>query len=304
MTEAALTFPNIDPVLIHLGPVAIHWYGLSYMAGLLLGWFYILKLLADSRLWAGPFQGKSPATNEQIGDLLVWVLLGVIVGGRLGYVLFYGTLYCGFVSPDALACNGLPEAYWQNPTTIIATWNGGMSFHGGLVGVVLALVWFCRRQKLDLLAVSDLVAAAAPIGLFFGRMANFVNGELWGKVTDVPWGMVFCNRTIEAIYGSCSAGPLPRHPSQLYEAALEGLLLFAILRLLMLRWKIHHRPGLVVAWFLTFYGLFRFVVEFFRDSESKIAGWFSMGQALSLPMWAAAAFFFWYAFRTRASMRA
>jgi phosphatidylglycerol:prolipoprotein diacylglycerol transferase len=305
MTEAALVFPNIDPVFIHLGPLAIRWYGLSYFAGLLFGWLYIVKLLADSRLWAGsPFQGNPPTTSEQIGDLLAWVTLGIVVGGRLGYVLFYGTLYCSFAGHGAPACGGLPEAYWHNPITIISTWNGGMSFHGGLVGVVLVLVWFCRRQKLNLLAVGDLIAAATPIGLFFGRIANFVNGELWGKVTDVPWGMVFCNRTILAASGGCSAGMMPRHPSQLYEAALEGLLLFVILRVLMLRWKIHHRPGLVIAWFLTFYGLFRFIVEFFRDSESKIVGWFSMGQALSLPMWAAAAFFFWYALKSRATMRA
>ena len=289
MYEATLPFPNIDPVLIHLGPLAIRWYALAYIAGLLLGWYYMLRLLKDTRLWNGlPFRGKPPATADNIGDLFVWLTLGVIVGGRLGYVLFYGTLYCGFAGPFAPACGGLPQAFITNPIKIIAAWEGGMSFHGGLTGVVLAIWLFCRRQKLNVFAVADLVAAATPIGLFFGRIANFINGELWGKITGVPWAVVFPNASP---YGA------PRHPSQIYEALLEGVLLFIILRVLMERWQIQRRPGLVAAWFLTLYGLFRFLVEFVRDSESKIYGWFSMGQALSLPMWAAAAFFFWYALR-------
>jgi phosphatidylglycerol:prolipoprotein diacylglycerol transferase len=175
-----------------------------------------------------------------------------------------------------------------------------MSFHGGLAGVMLAVWLFCRQRKLQLLAVADLIAAATPIGLFFGRIANFINGELWGKVTNVPWGMVFCNDRLRGPDGGCPAGLLPRHPSQLYEAALEGVVLFVVLRLLISRGRILGKPGLMVAWFLTGYGICRFAVEFFRDSESKIAGWFSMGQALSLPMWAAAAFFFWFALRERA----
>lgn len=305
MVEAAIAFPNIDPVIVHIyGPISIRWYALSYIAGLLLGWGYVVKLLANRKLWAGaPFNGKPPATADDIGDLFVWVTLGVIIGGRLGYVLFYGMLYCGF-NPLGPACAGLPGAYLTNPIRIFAAWEGGMSFHGGLVGVILAIWLFCRKRKLSLLAVGDLIAAATPIGLFFGRIANFINGELWGKTTDAPWGVVFCNDVIRnANGGTCPAGTMARHPSQLYEAALEGLVLFVVLRVLLVNFQVHRRPGMVIAWFLTGYGICRFAAEFFRDSESKIAGWFSMGQALSLPMWAAAAFFFWYALRTRVSAR-
>ena len=288
MIEAVLPFPNIDPVLIHIyGPISIRWYALSYIAGLLLGWLYVLRLLRNKALWAGaPFQGKAPMTADEIGDLFVWITLGVIIGGRLGFVLFYGVLYCGFAGDTAAACAGLPRAYLDTPLRIIAAWEGGMSFHGGLLGVVVAIWLFCRNRKLNLLAVADLIAAATPIGLFFGRIANFINAELWGKITDVPWAMVF---------PTASPPGVPRHPSQLYEALLEGVVLFLVLRFAMLRWKIHRRPGSVVALFLLGYGLFRFLVEFFRDSESMIYGWFSMGQLLSLPMWAAAALFFWYA---------
>jgi phosphatidylglycerol:prolipoprotein diacylglycerol transferase len=294
MIEAVLPFPNIDPVLFHIyGPISIRWYALSYIAGLLLGWGYVLKLLRTRKLWAGaPFMGKPPATPDDIGDLFVWITLGVIIGGRLGFVLFYGLFYCGFTGQGAPACVGLPDAYFQNPLKIIAAWEGGMSFHGGLLGVVLAMVLFCRNRKLNLWSVADLIAAATPIGLFFGRIANFINGELWGKITDVPWAIVFPNARPPG---------LPRHPSQIYEALMEGVCLFFLLRYLILHFQIHRRPGLVVAWFLAGYGTFRFIGEFFRDSESKIYGWFSMGQLLSLPMWAAAAFFFWYALRKPAT---
>ena len=290
MIEAVLPFPDIDPVLIHIyGPISIRWYALSYIAGLLLGWAYVVSLLRTQRLWAGrPFMGKPPATPDDIGDLFVWVTLGVIIGGRLGFVLLYGVLYCGFAGHGAPACAGLPEAYVSNPVKIIAAWEGGMSFHGGLLGVVIAILLFCRAKRLNLLSMADLIAAATPIGLFFGRIANFINGELWGKVSNAPWAMVFPNALPPGV---------PRHPSQIYEALMEGALLFLFLRFLILRFEVHRRPGLVVAWFLTGYGFFRFVGEFFRDSESKIYGWFSMGQALSLPMWAAAAFFFWYALK-------
>ena len=296
MIEAVLPFPNIDPVLIHIyGPISIRWYALSYIAGLLLGWSYVVRLLRTPKLWAGsPFMGKPPATPEDIGDLFVWVTLGVIIGGRLGYVLLYGMLYCGFAGQGAPACAGLPGAYFTDPIKIVAAWEGGMSFHGGLLGVVLAIVVFCRSRKLNLMSVADLIAAATPIGLFFGRIANFINGELWGKITDVPWAMVFPNAFPPGI---------PRHPSQIYEALLEGAVLYFVLRFLILRLQIHRRRGLVIAWFLAGYGAFRFIGEFFRDSESKLYGWFSMGQALSLPMWAAAAFFFWYALRQTAKAR-
>ena len=295
MIDAVLPFPNIDPVLIHIyGPISIRWYALSYIAGLLLGWAYVVRLLRTPKLWAlSPFMGKPPATADDIGDLFVWVTLGVIIGGRLGYVLLYGMLYCGFAGQGAPACAGLPEAYFTDPVKIVAAWEGGMSFHGGLLGVVIAVVLFCRGRKLNLMSVADLIAAATPIGLFFGRIANFINGELWGKITDVPWAMVFPNAFPPGI---------PRHPSQIYEALLEGVVLYFILRFLIMRMQILRRRGLAVAWFL-FYGAFRFIGEFFRDSESKLYGWFSMGQALSLPMWAAAAFFFWYALRQPAKAR-
>ena len=294
MIEAVLPFPNIDPVLIHIyGPISIRWYALSYIGGLLLGWAYVVRLLRTPRLWAGPpFMDKPPATADDIGDLFVWITLGVIIGGRLGFVVLYGVLYCGFAGQGAPACFGLPEAYLANPLKIIAAWEGGMSFHGGLMGVVTAIFLFCRSRKLKLLAVADLIAAATPIGLFFGRIANFINGELWGKISDAPWAMVFPNAFPPGV---------PRHPSQIYEALMEGVLLFLLLRILIMRFEVHRRPGAVVGWFLTFYGVFRFVGEFFRDSESKLYGWFSMGQALSLPMWAAAALFFWYALRPAAA---
>src|SRR5262245_40249396 len=296
MIEAVIPFPNIDPVLIHIyGPISIRWYALSYIAGLLLGWWYVLTLLRNKTLWEGaPFQGKAPMTADEIGDLFVWITLGVIIGGRLGFVLFYGVLYCGFYG-SAPACVGLPGAYLSDPIKIIAAWEGGMSFHGGLIGVVVAVLLFCRNRKLNLYAVADLIAAATPIGLFFGRIANFINGELWGKISNVPWAMVFPNALPPGV---------PRHPSQLYEAAMEGILLFIILRILIVRFQVHRRPGMMIAWFLTLYGLFRFIGEFFRDSESKIVDWFSMGQLLSLPMWAAAAYFLWYAAQQQRPVKA
>jgi phosphatidylglycerol:prolipoprotein diacylglycerol transferase len=299
MVEAALPFPNIDPELIRVGPLAIRWYALAYIVGLLLGWYYILRLLRMEALWKGaPFNGKPPAGPDDIGDLFVWVTLGVIIGGRIGWVVFYGTIYCGFYGELAPACGDLPGDFIEHPLRIIAAWEGGMSFHGGLIGVIAAVYLFCRRHKLRLLAVSDLIAAATPNGLLFGRIANFINGELWGKVTDVSWGVVFCNDTVRRLHGGgCPAGMDPRHPSQLYEAAMEGLLLFLFLRVLMAQFQVHRRPGMVTAWFMAGYGVFRFIAEFFRDSESKIYAWFSVGQALSIPMLVVALLFAWYAYR-------
>ena len=293
MVPAVLPVPNIDPVIFQIGPLAIRWYALAYIAGLLLGWNFIVRRLKDAALWNGqPFKGKAPATPDNIGDLFVWITLGVILGGRFGFVLFYGIGYCGFSGGAGPSCEGLPGAYLTNPLKIIAAWEGGMSFHGGLLGVISATILFCRRHKLYLLAVSDLVAAAAPIGLFFGRIANFINSELWGKVSDVPWAVIFPNAQPFGV---------PRHPSQIYEALMEGVLLFIILRIAVKRFQIHRRPGMVTALFLALYGLFRFLVEFVRDSESVIYGWFSMGQLLSLPMLTAAALFYWYALRTPAA---
>ncbi len=271
-----LPFPQIDPVLIAIGPIAIRWYALAYVAGLLLGWWYLVRLLKIERLWVGaPFDGKRPVTAEQVGDLFVWAALGVILGGRLGYVLFYGLVYN-------------TQYFLDNPLRIFAAWEGGMSFHGGAIGVVLAIILYARRVGTDMVRLGDLVAVVTPIGLFFGRIANFINGELWGKPTSVPWAMVFPHADLQ-----------PRHPSQLYEAGLEGILLFAILNLLIFRYGALRKPGLTIAVFFAGYGLFRILVEiFFRDSDQLLFGansGFTMGMALSLPMWAVAAFFFWYA---------
>jgi phosphatidylglycerol:prolipoprotein diacylglycerol transferase len=272
----AIPFPNFDPVLIQIGPLAIRWYALAYIAGLLGGWWYILRLLKNERLWTGPpFHGKPQATADHIGDLFLWAAIGVIVGGRLGYVLFYGLIYEW-------------EHFASAPWRVIAAWEGGMSFHGGAIGVVLAIIVFARFKKLDMVALGDLVAAATPIGLFFGRIANFVNGELWGKPTDVAWAMVF------------PADPtrLPRHPSQLYEAALEGLALFVILYVFVHRFNALRRPGLAIAVFWTGYGMFRIFVEtFFRENahQAFFAGAVPMGALLSVLMLVMGGFFFWYA---------
>ena len=303
MLAAAMIYPDIDPVLIHLGPLAVRWYALSYICGLLLGWWLIVRMLRQAGLWKNPpFKGKPPATADDIGDLFVWVTLGVIVGGRLGYDLFYGTIFCGIWT--GRDCGNLPLGYLENPLRLLAEWNGwvprllGMSFHGGLIGVAVAIWLFCRNRKLDFLKVGDLIASVVPIGLFFGRIANFINGELWGKQTDSPLGMVFCNDRIRQTFGGmCPAGLQPRYPSQLFEAALEGLVLLVIVQACVRIFRLHEKPGLLIAIFFAGYGTARFFVEFFRDSESMIYGWFSMGMALSIPMWLVAAFFFWLALR-------
>jgi phosphatidylglycerol:prolipoprotein diacylglycerol transferase len=286
MIEAALPYPHIDPVLVHLGPLAIRWYALSYIAGLLLGWWYLVRLIRTPSLWTdATFGGRPPATIDDIGDLVVWTTLGVIIGGRLGYVLIYGTFFCG-IWGSSPACAGLPLGYLTHPIKIIAAWEGGMSFHGGLTGVAIAIWLFTRRRKLDILKIGDLVASVTPIGLFFGRIANFINGELWGKATDVPWAMVFPRADLQL-----------RHPSQLYEAAMEGVLLFAIMQIGLRVFRLHNRPGLLAALFFTFYGIFRYIAEVFRDSDTVFPHWLSVGQALSIPMWIAAALLFWMAYR-------
>ena len=284
MVEAALPFPQIDPVLIHLGPLAIRWYALSYIAGLLAGWWFVLRMLRDKSLWR---PGKPPATADDIGDLVVWATIGTILGGRLGWVIFYGTFLCS-VSPDAGFCHGLPMGFITDPIKIVAAWQGGMSFHGGLIGVLLAVLLFCLRRKLDPLRVGDLVASVAPIGLFFGRIANFINGELWGKPSNLPWAMIFPNP---------EAGGIPRHPSQLYEAGLEGLVLFTILQIGIRKFGWLKRPGLTVAVFFLSYGIFRAFVELFREPDAPFLGPISMGQMLSSLMWFVAAYFFWRALK-------
>lgn len=297
-----IPFPDVDPVLIHIwGKLAIRWYSLSYITGLVLGWWWIVRLLRDKPLWRNPpFDRKAPATEDDIGDLLVWATLGVIIGGRIGWLIFYGTILCT-VTPDGGFCGSgashLPGDFITHPLRIISAWDGGMSFHGGLLGMLAALWLFTNRRKLDFVKVGDLVASVAPIGLFFGRLANFINGELWGKVTDVPWAMVFCSPTIIKNLGGCPAGLQPRHPSQLYEAGLEGLLLFVILQVGIKRLHWHERPGLVSAVFFLGYGFSRVFVELFREPDAPFLGPISMGQFLSFPMWIIAAYFFWYALR-------
>ncbi len=300
MLLATLPYPDFDPVLVHIfGPFSIRWYAISYIAGLMGAWWYLARASREVGLWKNPpFRGKAPATADQIGDFFVWATLGVIIGGRLGFVLIYGTFFCGIWGTSP-ACHGLPMAYLNDPIEIFAAWKGGMSFHGGLLGVAIALILFARKHKLDTIALADFIATIAPIGLFFGRIANFINGELWGKATDAPWAMVFCTENIEKANGYCPAGLTPRHPSQLYEAALEGVLLLVILQICVRVFRMQERPGLLTGIFLTGYGLARATAELFRDSDTVYFGWFSVGMSLSLPMWAAAAYFFWVAFKRK-----
>jgi phosphatidylglycerol:prolipoprotein diacylglycerol transferase len=249
-------FPNFDPVLIHIGPVPIRWYALAYVAGILLGWRYAVMLTRNLRLW-GP--SGAPANTEQVDDLVAWVTLGIILGGRLGYVLFYAT-----------------ELIWTQPLEILKVWHGGMSFHGGFLGVALALFLFTRHLKRPFLSVTDLVAPVVPIGLFFGRIANFINGELWGRPTTLPWGIVFPG-----------GGPEPRHPSQLYESCLEGLALFLLLRLATHKLLWLQRRGAVTGLFLAGYAVFRIALENVREPDSFLPHFplgLTMGMMLSTPM--------------------
>lgn len=246
----SLAFPAIDPIAISIGPIAIRWYALAYIAGLLLGWKYVVYYCT-----------KTPniMSKRDVDDLLFWATLGVILGGRLGYILFYNLDY-----------------YLDNPANILKVWQGGMAFHGGFMGVIVAIILFARKRGISTLAVLDAAAVATPIGLFFGRIANFINGELFGRTTDVAWGVVFPN-----------GGPLPRHPSQLYEAVLEGLILFVVLFVMSRNAYIRHRPGILGGTFVAGYGISRIIVEFFREPDAQLgflAGGATMGQLLSIPM--------------------
>jgi phosphatidylglycerol:prolipoprotein diacylglycerol transferase len=327
----ALQFPNIDPSALtiphlfdvgsfHVGPFHLRWYALAYIVGLVLGWRWMVWLIRQERLWR---PNKPSMSVVQADDFLFWATLGVILGGRIGYILFYNT-----------------SMIWERPMGIFEIWQGGMSFHGGFIGVFLAAFFFTRQKhvnedqfatlakkravaepprdhaseytrvqdigwlkkrdveevrtktrtdKIDLLRLGDLAAAATPIGLFFGRIANFINGELWGRQTNLPWGMVFCNdRLREANGGVCLAGELPRHPSQLYEATLEGLVLFTILTVATLNYDSLRRPGLNSGLFLMFYGLSRAVLETVREPDAQmpeaLRGFITMGMLLSIPM--------------------
>jgi phosphatidylglycerol:prolipoprotein diacylglycerol transferase len=242
-----LHFPQIDPVIFHIGPLAVRWYGLMYLLGFGAAYLLICHL---SRL------RNLDLNMEGVSDLLFYCVIGVVLGGRLGYVIFYN-----------------PAEYFTHPLEIFAVWRGGMSFHGGLLGVITATVIFCRRRKLPILSIGDVLVTSAPIGLGLGRLGNFINGELWGRVTDVPWGMVFPG-----------GGPLPRHPSQLYEAILEGPLLFLLLYGLH---RLKVTQGIPFFCFFIAYGMFRFLVEFVRQPDAQLGflwGGATMGQLLSLPM--------------------
>jgi len=265
----AIPFPAIDPVAVAIGPFVVRWYALAYIAGLLIGWRYCL-VLAD----------RSPRLIERrdIDDFLVWATLGVVLGGRIGYVLFYQ-----------------PGYYLQHPVEALYLWHGGMSFHGGALGVTLAILLFTRARGLVVLAFSDVIAEAIPIGLFFGRIANFINGELFGRETDVPWAMAFPN-----------GGPVPRHPSQLYEAVCEGLLLFLLLLLAEHRGA-RRRPGIVTGLFLVGYAVARMSGELFRQPDAQLGFLVlgtTMGQLLSIPVLIAGILLIWWARRQPASTAA
>jgi phosphatidylglycerol:prolipoprotein diacylglycerol transferase len=255
MPFLVIPFPAIDPVLVHVGPLAIRWYALAYIFGILLGWFYARTIIRNGNLWRG---GKAPLTVAQFDDFVLWVTLGIILGGRIGYVLFYN-----------------PEHFAAHPLQILQLWSGGMSFHGGFTGCVLAVVLFARRRDIPILSLGDITCAVGPIGLFLGRLANFVNGELWGRAADVPWAMVFPG-----------GGPLPRHPSQLYEAILEGLVLLAVLAVLIRRGALKW-PGLIIGSFAVVYALARTTCEFFREPDVQLGflwGGLTMGMLLSVPL--------------------
>ncbi|MBY5993501.1 prolipoprotein diacylglyceryl transferase [Ferrimonas balearica] len=246
MSDQLFTFPQIDPVIFELGPLALRWYGVMYLLGLL-GAMWLLNRHADK-----PGSGW---TRDEVSDLLFYCFLGVILGGRLGYVLFYGWQW-----------------FIEDPLYLFRMSDGGMSFHGGLLGVIAAMAFMARRQKRTFWQVADLIAPTVPIGLGLGRVGNFINAELWGRTTDAPWGIVFPG-----------AGPLPRHPSQLYEAFLEGLVLFLVMQWYMKRTD---KPGALAGLFLVGYGVSRFLVEFVREPDAHMSLYlgFTMGQLLTLPM--------------------
>jgi len=274
MIVLAIPFPDIDSVAFQFGPVAIKWYGLAYLAGLLLGWFYVRRLLSQAKLWADE---QPPFVPQKVDDLLIYIVLGVLLGGRLGFVLFYE-----------------PSYYLENPLDVFAVWKGGMSFHGGFFGSGVAIWIFSRRNGINPWSTSDLCTAAVPIGIFFGRIANFINGELFGRPTTMPWGMVFP----EAKVHYAAVEPTPRHPSQLYEAVLEGLVLFIVLRLLTHRYGALKRPGLVTGTFLVGYALARSIAELFREphyAHSLNIEPLTVGIAYSIPMFLLGLFVIYFA---------
>jgi len=256
MPFLTIAFPVFNPVAIALGPIVIRWYALAYIGGIVLGWIYARALIKSTKLWGGP----SPISLLDFDDFILWVTIGIIVGGRTGYVLFYNL-----------------DFFIAHPAEIFELWKGGMSFHGGFMGCVFAVFLFCWKRGLSVLSLGDITCAVGPIGLLLGRLANFINSELWGRHADasVPWAMVFPN-----------GGPLPRHPSQLYEAGLEGIGLFLILAL-MIRAGALKRPGLILGAFIFFYAVARIIGEFFREPDPQLGflwGGLTMGMLLSVPM--------------------
>ncbi len=267
---AAMPFPAIDPVAVRLGPLQVHWYGLAYVAGILLGWLYAHWLLKKEELWPGD---RQPMTLTRLDDFITWSVLGIIVGGRLGYALFYA-----------------PGFFLSHPLTIFKVWDGGMSFHGGLIGMTVVMIAFSRKHGIRTWSLLDLIATVTPVGLFFGRIANFINAELWGRTGDVPWAVVFPG-----------AGPLPRHPSQLYEAGLEGVVTLVILLVATQIFRSLKRPGLTASLFICLYALSRIFVEFFREPDPQLGylfgGWLTMGMVLSTPMLLIGLWGIWYSGR-------
>ena len=254
-----LTYPQIDPVIFSIGPLAVRWYGLGYVVGILFGWWYSRRLVMTPRLWA---HGKAPMTPVDIDDLVVWAAIGIVAGGRIGYILFYDL-----------------ARYLANPLDMLAVWEGGMSFHGGLIGTVLAMILFARSRGIATWSLFDVVAAGVPPAIGLVRVANFINAELWGRPTDAPVAMIFPTDPLQ----------VPRHPSQLYEAALEGLVLFIVLAILVWGARMLRRPRFIAGAFVAGYGLARIVVEFFREPDAQLGfllgtGWLTMGMVLSTPM--------------------
>ena len=273
MPFLVIPYPAFDPVLVHIGPFAIRWYALAYIFGILIGWAYARMLIRSEKLWGG----KAPLTVADFDDFVLWVTIGIILGGRVGYVLFYD----------------LPH-FIEHPIEIVQLWNGGMSFHGGFIGCVLAVLLFGYHRGISVLSLGDITCAVGPIGLFLGRIANFINGELWGRPTDVPWAMIFPH-----------GGPLPRHPSQLYEAALEGLLLLLVLAAL-IRAGALKRSGLIIGCFAVGYAVARTFCEFFREPDAQLGflwGGVTMGQLLSVPLFLAGVAFIVYALKQRPRRR-
>lgn len=292
-----MSFPEINPVFFHLGPLPIRWYALAYLAGITLGWVYLARLLKRPELWNGRGSIRNPEQppmdKAKLDDFVSWIILGVILGGRLGFVLFY--------RPELMwqPFDSWPELLGTVPIwPPLAVWEGGMSFHGGLIGVAVVTLLFARKRQTDPFRIGDILACAAPIGLFFGRLANFINGELYGRPTDSWIGMRFPDYWDPITRSwSYSGDELARHPSQLYEAALEGLLLFVILRIAVTRFRILRFKGAATGLFLAGYGAARFFVEFFREPDSYAAtlGFLTRGMLLSLPMVLLGVFLFYRA---------